>query len=274
VKNDLQPFTPHALEMLAQVIGGYYTGSQITELFRRGGCPDIAHDRGTKWKFVYSAFEQLQERSLNQPNAVLKVIETASNPQGWIGRREEYEGFLRDVNSVLEFVGVAAKDDGKLVRTGAVATTVRRTTTEDERAFDDRHFHQQVVKHGRSHFARRAYFHAVFECCKAFDTAVRNSTGIDESGQSLMSKAMSLAGPVKLNVQVTQSHRDEQQGVMYLCMGLMNAVRNPQAHEPELNWPMSREDALDVLALISFLYRKLEQATVLQATGAAAPIQL
>jgi hypothetical protein len=51
---------------------------------------------------------------------------------------------------------------------------------------------------------------------------------------------------------------------MYLCMGLMNAVRNPQAHEPELHWPMTREDALDVLALFSFLFRKLEGAVVVQ----------
>ena len=77
-------------------------------------------------------------------------------------------------------------------------------------------------------------------------------------------------GPIKLNSQRTQSERDEQQGVMYLCMGLMNAVRNPQAHEPELNWPMSREDALDVLALVSFLFRKLERAVVVKPGTAAA----
>ncbi len=77
-----------------------------------------------------------------------------------------------------------------------------------------------------------------------------------------MSEALSLGGPVKLNSQTSQSEKDEQQGIMFLCMGLMNAVRNPQAHEPELNWPTSREDALDVLALISFLFRKLENAVV------------
>ena len=77
-----------------------------------------------------------------------------------------------------------------------------------------------------------------------------------------MSDALNLAGPIKLNSQRTQSEQDEQQGVMFLCMGLMNAVRNPQAHEPELHWPMTREDALDVLALISFLFRKLEAAVV------------
>lgn len=89
-----------------------------------------------------------------------------------------------------------------------------------------------------------------------------------------MSKALSLSGPVKLNSQRTQSEQDEQQGVMYLCMGLMNAVRNPQAHEPELNWPMSREDALDVLGLVSFLFRKLAGAVVFTGTGGGVKAKL
>lgn len=75
---------------------------------------------------------------------------------------------------------------------------------------------------------------------------------------------MSLNGVLKLNSLRTQSEHDEQQGIMYLCMGLMSAVRNPQAHEPELHWPMKREDALDVLAMLSFLFRKLEASVVVK----------
>jgi uncharacterized protein (TIGR02391 family) len=218
---------------------------------------------------VAAAFEQLQARAGGKPNGVLKVIETACNPQGWIGQRERFDKFISEVNSVLEFYGLRAADDGTLRSIGEQAKTVRHTNTPDEVGFDSRSFHPQVIRHGRSHFCRGAYFHAVFECCKAFDAAVRINTKIDKSGQALMSEALSPTGPVKLNSQRTQSEKDEQQGIMFLCMGLMNAVRNPQAHEPELHWPMSRDDALDVLALVSFLFRKLENAVVLTvgATG-------
>jgi uncharacterized protein (TIGR02391 family) len=122
----------------------------------------------------------------------------------------------------------------------------------------EKQFHPAVLKHSRTHFYRSAYFHAVFEACKAFDASVRVSTQSERSAQPLMSEALSPGGTVKINSQQTNSERDEQQGVMYLCMGLMNAVRNPQAHGPELHWPMSREGALDVLCLISFLFRRLE----------------
>jgi uncharacterized protein (TIGR02391 family) len=259
---DLQPLRSEAIETLAQIVGDNYTGSEITRLFRRAGFPQIVHDGGTKWRFVAAAFEQMQASAGGKPHAVLKVIETMCNPQGYIGNRERFESLLNSVNHVLDFYGLRIADNGTLKITGERTSTVRPTKTPDEVAFEARQFHPQVIKHGRSHFCRSAYFHAVFECCKALDTAVQRNSGIDKSGQPLMSAALSLTGPLKLNSQITASEKDEQQGTMYLCMGLMNAVRNPQAHEPELHWPMRREDALDVLALISFLFRKLENAVV------------
>lgn len=275
MSSDFEPFRLEALETLAQIIGDNYSGSEITRLFHRSGYSDITHDGGTKWRFVAANFDVLQKRGGGTPNHVLKVIQTACNPQGWINKREAFERLLRSVNDVLAFYSLRVKDDGSLSRTNERAATVRHSKTPDEIAFEARTFHPQVVKHGRSHFCRGAYFHAVFECCKAFDTAVRDNTKSTKSGQPLMSEALSLTGQLKLNSQQTQSEKDEQQGIMYLCMGLMNAVRNPQAHEPELNWPMSRDDAFDVLALISFLFRKLGNAViVLPGTSAAMGVQL
>ena len=268
----VSPLQPEAIERLAQTIGEAFTGSEITRLFSRAGYPEIVHANATKWRFVAEQFELLQRRD-GSANGVLKVVKTAGSPQGWIGRRDAYEGFLNSVNRALEFYALKLCDDGTLIRTGTAATTVQRTRSLDEIEFDGRAFHAAVRKHGRGHFCRAAYFHAVFESCKALDTAVRDSVGSAKSGQPLMSEALTLTGPVKVNSQRTQSEKDEQQGVMFLCMGLMNAVRNPQAHEPELHWPMTREDALDVLALISFLFRKLEAAVVVQG-GNATKIQL
>ncbi len=272
---ELQAFGLEAIEMLSQTIGDHFTGSEITRLFRGSGYPEFVHDQSTKWRFVANAFEQLQASAGNKPHHVLKVIQTASNPQGWIRNREGFEKFLSTVNSVLEFYGLRIGDDGLLQETANKAVTVRHAKSPDELAIDNRGLHPHVIRHARSHFCRGAYFHAVFECCKAFDKAVRDNTGISKSGQPLMSEALNLNGPLKLNSQRTTSEKDEQQGIMYLCMGLMNAARNPQAHEPELNWPMTRDDALDVLGLISFLYRKLENGVVfLPGSTTAAKIQL
>ena len=262
----LSPLTGEALERLAQVIGDHFTGSEITRLFHRAGHTHIAHDGGTKWRFVAFAFEGLQRRD-GAPHGVLSVVKRAASPEGWVGRRDQFEGLLAGCNAVLEFYGLKLSDEGKLFRVGRSATTVARDKSDDQLAFDGRQFHPSVLKHSRAHFYRGAYFHAVFEACKALDTSVRLATQSDKSGQPLMSEALSLTGKVKVNAQQTVSERDEQQGIMFLCMGLMNAVRNPQAHEPELHWPMSREDALDVLAMISFLFRKLQSSVVVTASG-------
>ena len=261
----IEPFRNEALETLAQIIGDYYSGSEITRLFSRSGYGDIVHDGSTKWRFVNNALLNLQKQGVGSPNHVLKVIQTACNPQGWINQREKYESLLNAINEVLSFYGLQVKDDGSLIQTSERSSTVQRSKSSDEIAFDSRNFHPQIALHGRSHFCRGSYFHAVFECCKSFDSIVGKNTGIGKSGQPLMSESMSLNGPLKFNSQQNQSERDEQQGVMYLCMGLMNAIRNPQAHEPELSWPMSREDALDVLSLISFLFRKIEWAVIYDA---------
>jgi len=262
------------MEQLAQIVAGNYSGTEITRLFRRAGFSDVRHDGTTKWRFVDRALIGLQESAGGHPQPVLKVIQTMCNPQGYIGEKERFEAVLGGVNSVLEFYGLRVCEDGSIAVTGERATTVRQTRSEDEIAYDGRRFHPQVIRHGRDRFCRGDYFHSVFECCKAFDTAVRDNTRISKSGQPLMSDALGLNGPLKLNSQRNQSEKDEQQGIMYLCMGLMNAVRNPQAHEPELNWPMTRDDALDVLALLSFLFRKLENAIVLSPESGPARVQL
>jgi uncharacterized protein (TIGR02391 family) len=270
MSQELGPFSPEALERLAQIIGENYTGSQITSVFSRSGYPEIVHDGGTKWRFVVEALEQLQRRGSNRPQHVIKVLQTICSPQGWIEQRPKYESFLSAINQVLEFYGLQVRDDGTFHTQRERASTVRHTKGADERAFDDRGFHPMVIKHGKSHFSRGAFFHAVFEVCKAFDAEVKTKSGFDEHGQSLMGKALSLSGPLKINSQRSQSERDEQDGIKFLCMGLMNAVRNPQAHEPELSWPMSKDDALDVLALTSFLFRKIESATFFDSSSIGA----
>jgi hypothetical protein len=43
-------------------------------------------------------------------------------------------------------------------------------------------------------------------------------------------------------------------------IGLFSAVRNPTAHSPKILWAMPEQDALDVLAIVSYLHRKLDTA--------------
>ncbi len=256
----MEPFSLSALERIAKIIGDRYTGSEITEYFRKAGFQQIRHDGTTKWRFVYSALEQIQSTP-NGPYHIAKLIQQLCDPQEYFGNAEGHRKIVNEVNEILNFYELAVNTtNGKIVVSDKTDAYLRSRESEEARLFDLRDFHSEVKKHGRLLFLEGRHFHAVFECCKAFDKYVREKSKLDKHGSDLMSAALSLKGPLKLNTQRTETERSEQEGLMHLCMGLMRAIRNPEGHEPELDWPITREDALDILSLVSFLYRQIDEA--------------
>ena len=132
---------------------------------------------------------------------------------------------------------------------------------ENARVFAARAFHHEVGKHARKLFLQENYFHAVFEASKAYNALVKAKAQTQRDGQALMLEVWSgEKGVLKLTPCLTDTDRSVQDGVKFLSAGLMQAIRNPTAHEPALDWPISREDALDVLSFISFLLRQLDKA--------------
>lgn len=67
-------------------------------------------------------------------------------------------------------------------------------------------------------------------------------------------------GPLKITRCQTPTDRDVQDGIKFLSAGLMQAIRNPTAHEPANHWPIDEKHCLNILSLISFLFRKLDMA--------------
>ena len=64
--------------------------------------------------------------------------------------------------------------------------------------------------------------------------------------------------PIDLSVEVGQSGRDEQEGLRFVCMGMIQGIRNPKGHE------LVRQDdphrALEYLGAVSVLFRRLDDA--------------
>jgi uncharacterized protein (TIGR02391 family) len=131
----------------------------------------------------------------------------------------------------------------------------------DSRLFYERAFHSEVQKHSKALFLQKNYFHAVFESCKAFNNAVRQKSKIDRDGESLMLAAWDPAnGTLKVTACVTETDRNIQDGLKFLSAGVMKSMRNPTAHEPALEWPISKQDCLEFLGFISFLWHQLDKA--------------
>jgi len=127
--------------------------------------------------------------------------------------------------------------------------------------FNARNFHPAVVEHCQKLFLQENYFHAVFEACKVYNKAVKTKAQGEKDGHSLMLDVWGWEkGVLKLNPCVTETDKNVQDGIKFLSAGMMQAVRNPTAHEPALHWPIDERDCLDLLSFLSFLFRKLDAA--------------
>lgn len=80
----------------------------------------------------------------------------------------------------------------------------------------------------------------------------------------------SLAGlnnlpPLAFNSLQTASERSAHTGYAHFAhfaRGVIAAFRNPTAHEAKIEFPLTEEDALDMLATISMVHRRLDDATI------------
>jgi hypothetical protein len=60
----------------------------------------------------------------------------------------------------------------------------------------------------------------------------------------------------------TEAERSEQKAFGNILVGILGAVGNPTVHEPEISWPMTEQDALDIFAVVSFVHRKLDRSKI------------
>ena len=59
---------------------------------------------------------------------------------------------------------------------------------------------------------------------------------------------------------LVQQQKDEQKGFEAILEGLCNMFRNPLAHQPKIEWSINEQDALEILSLISYCHRRLDNA--------------
>lgn len=144
------------------------------------------------------------------------------------------------------------------------AGAIAPLSSEDD-SFTFRNFHPEVHRHSKRLFNQRNYFHAVFEAAKAYNVAVKAKSQSIKDGKDLMLSVWGAEqGVLKVTPCVSDTDKNVQDGLKFLSAGLMSAIRNPTAHEPALDWPIEKDDCLDILNFISYLFRQLDKAVFFQ----------
>ena len=161
---------------------------------------------------------------------------------------------------------VAINQEESEIWPGSVVVDAEDDSLTQERLYWLRQFDALIKDDGlrrscRSLFADGYYALAVERAYIYIDKLVSKRSGrSDRDGADLMRTVFSPKNPVlKLNNLQSRSEENQQQGYMHIFEGTMIGIRNPRAHEYDLE--DSPEEALEMLVIASHLIRMLNRAT-------------
>lgn len=216
-----------------------------------------------KRKWLFNCFvEDINRRGTN--TNIFKFIESAMSPLNYTTeeKRSKYQWRLEELNKVLLLMGWQVGSDGKIERAIKATTLdeVDRRVNSLKKKLYDRAIHTEVTKYCGADYLQQDYFDTVFEAAKGLAERVRQITGLTEDGSELFQTAFSTKAPhLFFNALKTESEKSEFMGLKELLQAIFHLVRNPPAHTPKINWNVDETKALDVLTLISFAHKYLDE---------------
>lgn len=227
----------------------------------------------TKWRMLRESFELAQRRD-GHAGSVLRFVKQALEPSRELGD-DGLSDLRRSINEVLLLSGLELLNDGRLVAraTSRTADDARARADALRAKLTERRVHPDVVRYCRAELVQRNYFHAVLEAAKSVSAKIRAKTGLQSDGAQLVDEAFTLKNnmpPLAFNSLQTPSERSAHSGYAHFARGVVGAFRNPAAHEPKVEFSLSEDDALDMLATISMVHRRLDEATITPAAPAYA----
>lgn len=250
-----------ACKVLGDTVNGL-TGGEIGQILREIEALDTSPSL-TKWKRLFNALAEVQNKH-QVGNHLILFVNKAMAPAKYATNPELFNWRQDGLNVALAFAGYAVREDGKVVHTTR-ETTVQGARTRAGRLrtlLENRGTHNEVLKYCKAELLEENYFHAVLEAVKGVAERLRTMSGLGNDGAELINHALSTKTPIiALNSLRTDTEVSEQKGIANLLLGVFGAIRNPTAHAPKIVWAMPEQDAIDVFGILSYVHRKLDNAT-------------
>lgn len=253
-------FSRGQLEELAKLLGDEVTGSTLSPMLEQVYLQDKV-ELSTKWKRIFYAFATYQN-ARECSNQIMRFIQLVLEPARYMDNSIHYHEILSNVSAILSFVGYEIKEDGKFYpcKTSRTLSEAEQRATNLKKKLEYRASHQQIFKYCLPELLTNNYFHAVFEANKGLFQRIRDLSGISTDGSALIEQVFSNNPILIINSYITQSEKDEHKGFCNILKGLCGMFRNTEAHETKLKWPISELDALEILGMISYCHRRLDNA--------------
>ncbi|MHA3054955.1 TIGR02391 family protein [Acinetobacter sp. ANC 4633] len=262
----IKKFDLASLESICKILGETtdgLTGTEISKYLSECNIKD-PQINSTKWKRLYDSLT-LKQKEDQCANNIVAFIQHVIRPSRHVDNQNWFEHIRTKLNYVLSFEGYEITESGSI----KYVSTVKTFSEAEERASQlkkiliDRNIHPDVLSFCKAELLVDNYFHAVFEATKSIAEKIRVKTNLTSDGSELVNQAFSYKGKVPflaLNNLTTESYQSEQKGFMNLLKGIFGTFRNTTAHAPKITWKINKQDALDILSMISLIHRKLDNA--------------
>lgn len=264
------PFDQSIIESICKIIGDTsngLTGSEIKTLLSVCRIEDI-DPLNTKWKRLYNALVEYQNKN-QTGNHIISFITETMTPVRYVGKDEWKFSWRRDeLNKVLLFSGLFVNEQGKVART-KTATTIdeaKEWANLLKAELGKRNVHVEVLNICELRYLKCDFFYAVFEAMKGLADRFRKMTNCAFDTQRLYDHIFGdtrKGRPTPIlafNDMKTKTQLDEHYGIVSIIRGLSMSFRNPEAHEPEQYWIIEKDEALDIITMISYVHKRLDKA--------------
>lgn len=263
----ISPLQLSTLEILANTIADIdpnITGAVIHRILLQSQIDDVSYSEQflAKRKKLLNAFEKYQNDYKCANNIVL-FIQNILSPQRYVNNQDMYNRLKSEVNKQLAFEGLSINDSNQIISIAKASkiSDVQVKVDGLKSKLIDQGAHQLVFAYCNSELLANNYFHAVLESSKGLIKRIQDLAGVKYDGQNLMENVFKDDNPILIiNNFQSKSEKDEHRGFRNLLIGIVAMFRNPSSHELKVEWNMSEQDALDIMAMISYCHRRLDKA--------------
>jgi uncharacterized protein (TIGR02391 family) len=272
VASKLYPmWPPGVVEAVCKVLASTdwpgLSGSEISRLLAMRGFKDAAPG-ASKWQRLEAAMQTRQQKD-RASNCLIRFITDAMEPSRYVDDPRRFSALRDSLTEALALVGL------RITEQGAVGTAQRAATLDEvarlagrlHTELARRGVHKEVLAYCNKELISKSLFHAVFEAVKGLAARLRAMTGSGLDGSDLISHCFgdrSGHPVIRINRYTSETEQSEHKGFANLLRGIFGTFRNPPAHAARATaeWAVTEADALDLFAMLSFVHRRLDNATV------------
>ena len=246
---------PNILEMISNILGDTnkgLTGSEIHRLLLQAKIEDISEKDEflSKRKRLFNAFANFQNTN-KCSNNILNFISLVLKPSRFVNKEDEFNSLRTAINQQLAFAGYELKEDGqyRAIEKANTISDVQIKVENLKQELESRKTHSEIFKYCKSELLQNNYFQRI-----------RDLSNLQKDGINFIEEVFSQNPILIINNYQTNSERNEHTGFCNLLKGLCGMFRNTIAHEPKIEWEIKEQDALEILSIISYCHRRLDNA--------------